>query len=466
MSSTETLPATPPSKKRKLEVAGDDEQVDAGEHTNGTKSTAANGHQNSKEDGNKMSQNGSNGDVANGDGGIDEGLYSRQLYVLGHQAMKKMANSNVLISGLKGLGAEIAKNVILGGVKSVTLHDTENVAIADLSSHFYFTEADVGKNRAEVSLPKLAELNNYVSVTSCTKPIDADLIKAHSVIVLANTHLDTQIKIADITRENNIPLIIADTPGLYAQVFNDFGNKFVVSDVNGEEPISAMIASITQEPEGGLVATLDEVRHGFEDGDTITFSEVEGMTKLNGTNHKIKVLGPYTFRIGDTSAYGAYTKGGIATQVKVPVEVDFVSLREALDNPAEHFLVSDFGKFDSPPQLHLAFMTMHEFKTRHGRLPKPWSNADAADFIHLAKELNAKCPSPIEPNDNLLAQFSKICAGDTSPMAAAIGGLVAQEVMKACSGKFMPIKQWLYFDACECLPEDASALTEETCAPS
>jgi hypothetical protein len=54
------------------------------------------------------------------------------------------------------------------------------------------------------------------------------------------------------------------------------------------------------------------------------------------------------------------------------------------------------------------------------------SNTDAADFIHLAKELNAKCPSPIEPNDNLLAQFSKICAGDTSPMAAAIGGLVAQ----------------------------------------
>ena len=91
------------------------------------------------------------------------------------------------------------------------------------------------------------------------------------------------------SRENNIPLIIADTPGLYAQVFNDFGTKFVVSDVNGEEPISAMVASITQEPEGGLVATLDEVRHGFEDGDTVTFTEVEGMAELNGTNHKINV---------------------------------------------------------------------------------------------------------------------------------------------------------------------------------
>jgi ubiquitin-activating enzyme E1 len=40
---------------------------------------------------------------------IDESLYSRQLYVLGHEAMKRMGSSNVLIVGLKGLGAEIGK---------------------------------------------------------------------------------------------------------------------------------------------------------------------------------------------------------------------------------------------------------------------------------------------------------------------------------------------------------------------
>ena len=96
-------------------------------------------------------------------------------------------------------------------------------------------------------------------------------------------------------RENNIPLIVANTPGLYAQVFNDFGTKFVVSDATGEEPISAMIANITQEAEGGLVATLDEARHGFEDGDTVTFSEVEGMVELNGTEHKIKVCFFYVY---------------------------------------------------------------------------------------------------------------------------------------------------------------------------
>ena len=42
-------------------------------------------------------------------GEIDESLYSRQLYVLGHEAMKRMGSSHVLIAGLRGLGVEIGR---------------------------------------------------------------------------------------------------------------------------------------------------------------------------------------------------------------------------------------------------------------------------------------------------------------------------------------------------------------------
>lgn len=45
--------------------------------------------------------------LKNGD--IDESLYSRQLYVLGHEAMKRMSSSHVLIAGLRGLGVEIGE---------------------------------------------------------------------------------------------------------------------------------------------------------------------------------------------------------------------------------------------------------------------------------------------------------------------------------------------------------------------
>jgi ubiquitin-activating enzyme E1 len=48
--------------------------------------------------------------------------------------MRKMKSSNILICGLGGLGVEIAKNIILGGVRSVTLHDTQNVTYDDLSA--------------------------------------------------------------------------------------------------------------------------------------------------------------------------------------------------------------------------------------------------------------------------------------------------------------------------------------------
>ncbi len=39
-----------------------------------------------------------------------------------------------------------------------------------------------------------------------------------------------------------------------------------------------------------------------------------------------------------------------------------------------------------------------------------------------------------------------------------IGGIVAQEVLKACSGKFTPIHQLFYFDALEALPSTTDAL--------
>ena len=50
-----------------------------------------------------------------------------------------MGSSNILISGMKGLGVEIAKNVVLAGVKSVTIHDPDAVELGHLSSQVNIT---------------------------------------------------------------------------------------------------------------------------------------------------------------------------------------------------------------------------------------------------------------------------------------------------------------------------------------
>ena len=61
-------------------------------------------------------------------------MYSIFRYVLGHEAMKRMGTATVLICGMNGLGIEVAKNVVLAGVKAVTLHDKKVATLLDLSS--------------------------------------------------------------------------------------------------------------------------------------------------------------------------------------------------------------------------------------------------------------------------------------------------------------------------------------------
>lgn len=325
----------------------------------------------------------------------------------------------------------------------------------DLASQFYLTEADIGKNRAETSCPQLAELNSYVRTISYTGPLTEEFLSKFRVIVLTNSDAAEQERIGKFAHENDIALIIAETRGLFAKVFCDFGENFTIYDQDGAQPVSTMIASVTHDAQG-VVTCLDETRHGFNDGDYVTFSEVQGMQELNGCQPiRITVLGPYTFSIGDTSKFGEYKSGGVATQVKMPKTISFKSLEKATEEP--EFLISDFAKLDAPATLHVAFGALGAFQCQNGALPRPWNDDDARKFLDICKNVKP------DVDEALVLQFAKICAGNTCPLDAAIGGIVAQEVLKACSGKFTPIFQWFYYDAIECLP--AEGVSEEDAQP-
>lgn len=405
--------------------------------------------------------------TSNGDGDdgstIDESLYSRQLYVLGHDAMKRMAASNVLIVGLKGLGVEIAKDVCLAGVKSVTLFDPAPTELADLGTQFFLRESDIGQQRDKATLPRIRELNRYVPVNVLEEDALSDAVLSRfQVVVLTNATLQEQLRVNDYTHQNGIHFIAADVRGLFGSVFNDFGSQFPVIDTNGETPLNGMIVSVDEE---GMVTTLDETRHGLEDGDYVTFSEIQGMQGLNDAEpRKISVKGPYTFSIGSVSGLGTYKQGGLFQQVKMPKLIDFKSLRESLTAP--ELFISDFAKFDRPATLHTGFQALSAFREKNGRLPAPGNDADAEQLIKLAGEINTAAKGEDEPDAKLLKQLAYQATGDLSPMVAVIGAFVAQEVLKACSGKFHPLYQFLYLDSLESLPTDAEkTLSEQECAP-
>lgn len=398
------------------------------------------------------------------DGEIDESLYSRQLYVLGHEAMKRMGSSNILVAGLRGLGVEIAKNIALAGVKSLTLFDPKPTIIADLSSQFFLHPEDVGKPRSSVTVPRVSELNPYTPVREYhAADLTSNLseLKQFQVVVLTDTPLKDQLKIADYCHENGTFVVIADTFGLFGSVFTDFGKNFTCGDPTGENVLSGIVADIDSD---GLVSALDETRHGLEDGDYVTFSEVQGMEGLNDcAPRKIQVKGPYTFSIGDVSGLGEYKRGGLYTQVKMPKFIDFEPLSKQLAKP--ELLISDFAKFDRPQQLHVGFQALHAFAEQHdGELPRAHNESDAAEVLKLAEDLASQGDEKVELDEKLIKELSYQARGDLTPMAAFFGGLAAQEVLKSVSGKFHPIVQWLYFDSLESLPESVQR-SEETCKP-
>jgi ubiquitin-activating enzyme E1 len=347
---------------------------------------------------------------------LDEGLYSRQLYVLGKDAMKQMAQSDVLICGLGGLGCEIAKNIILSGVKSVTLHDTKVTTLDDLSTQFYLTEKDIGTNRATACLNKLATLNSYVQVRTHAEPLTPEFVSKFRVVILTDSPLEEQLQINDITHKANTAFIVASTKGPTGQIFCDFGVNFTVLDTDGEQPNSSIIESITHDSKC-QVTCIESKPHNLTSGDIVKFN-VTGMAPLNNTEFKVKYVNKLTFQIDcDTTAFGKFT-GGEFLQVKPPRTLNFKPLRDAIETPGP----------DVNMDLHWCYHN------------KPASVVDK----------------------KLLAKFTACADGTIVPVNSVIGGIAAQEALKACSGKFSPIHQWLYLDFFNCLPDNYTELNRES----
>ena len=165
---------------------------------------------------------------------------------MGKEGMKNMAASSVLISGLGGLGLEVAKNIILAGVKSVTLHDTKRVTMKDLSSQYFLKKEHLNQNRAAVSKSSLSELNSYVPIYLLEQNLTKECLKNFNIVVLTESSLEEQKEINKFCHYNGIKFINSNTYGLFGQIFCDFGEGFIVNDSTGEEAQSVLIQGITK----------------------------------------------------------------------------------------------------------------------------------------------------------------------------------------------------------------------------
>lgn len=404
---------------------------------------------------------------------IDTNLYSRQIGILGLETMGKLMKIKVLISGLKGLGIEIAKNLILAGPECVCLHDDNIVEMNDLGSNFCLKLDDVKKRtRSDASVCQLRDLNQYVHVYVHKGPISMELLRQFNVVVFTETKRSILVDVNNFCRKQvpNIGFITADIFGLSGSVFVDFGDDFICFDKDGEEPKSAIVAGITHETDATVHIHNDKLLP-FQDGDYVTFREVQGMTEINGLlPMKIKVTGKHSFLIGDTTNFSPYSREGIVTQVKIPVLIKFKSYSNSCDEPIgeneDILMCPDMSKFYRSEQLHLITQSVQFYRDKYGRLPSYNDDTAVEECLEIVNKLNQEGKSKggksvsVENVDvELLKNVVKYASCHISPMAAFVGGIVAQEVVKF-TGKFSPLHQWFYFDAMELMPKETPANNE------
>lgn len=386
-----------------------------------------------------------------------------------------MMASKAMLVGCSGLGVEVAKNCILAGIHSLVMVDPLPPTTYDLGGNFYLSPKDVAAgttSRADICRPLLAELNPYVNVSVAS---DVQELTAEQLLPLLDTGItclvvtiplakDLLVTLNDKCRSVGACFIFSLSCGVFGQVFCDFGPSFVISDKDGNPPSTSQVESIFQEGEKIVVKVLeDQGRHGLETGDFVTFARLKGISGslVTNKNYKVNVTGPFTFEIEGGETVDASKDGeaqqGYITQVKQPVTMAFETYEKRLSEPGE-FMMSDFAKFDRPPLLYKTFQALEEYRVDQngGSYPTPGDVAACQKVLDLVKaKVSSAGEDALTPaQERIVLHLASGAKAILSPMCAALGGIVGQEVLKACSGKFSPINGWFYLDADETLPDD------------
>lgn len=298
---------------------------------------------------------------------------------------------------------------------------------------------------------------------------------------------------------SSMAFVSAETHGVYGRVFCDFGPKHEIYDGDGETslviPLDIVEKIAEQENTSGsggnvdssststsstilLVKCVDGERHDVSKGDIIQFQRSDGslMEALPCTVTKVKTpeLIHVKLDVSTTTTTSPFNEEDIIrlinqqavsfSRVKQVEEMNFVSLKDATQRSMDPesgnqvFTPCDLDKsFDETRRKAVfgCFQTLNTFVTENGRLPT------ANDWESFSVMANAQ--SSNEEWTQHCRNFVNTCQAKFVPLQAIFGAIASQECLKAVSGLYNPIHQFLLYDCDEVLP---SVLVQNDDGPS
>ncbi|XP_010278678.1 PREDICTED: NEDD8-activating enzyme E1 regulatory subunit AXR1-like [Nelumbo nucifera] len=146
--------------------------------------------------------------------------YDRQLRIWGEQGQAALENASICLLNCGPTGSETLKNLVLGGIGSITVIDGSKVEVADLGNNFMVDESSIGQSKAKCVCAFLQELNDAVKAKFVEESPEA-LIETNPsffsqfTLVIATQLVETSmLKLDRICRQSNVMLIFARSYGL------------------------------------------------------------------------------------------------------------------------------------------------------------------------------------------------------------------------------------------------------------
>lgn len=326
-------------------------------------------------------------------------LYDRQIRLWGMQVQEKLRQANVLLVGIKGLGSEVAKNLVLAGIGTLTVLDNEVVTEEDLGTQFFVNETQVGQNRAEAALPELQKLNPRVELyadpnAAVTK--DPEYFQSFDITIATGLIMDVLCQVNMSCRMYGRKFYAADTHGMYGFIFADLLiHDFVVEKPRSNKPTKV---GDMETPTKCAIAVNSKIDNDATK-DIITYQETYSPFQLAN-------LSPLPARVRNTR------------RSRMRVTPLLSCLRAFFDFQAQS----------------------------GGRIPGH-NRADLELFTRLANQKHLELSLPMETlRSDFLRGFLQNLGSELSPVVAFLGGYLAQDVINVLGQKEPPLQNMLLFD--------------------
>lgn len=427
--------------------------------------------------------------------GDDEERYSRQVYTLGARAHGLIRSATVYLDGpaASGLIYECAKNLALSGIRHLIIltskgseveqnyHDPtlddlgrayQRGARAEmLDVHEVNDEKFKFHSDEDLLTEYLRRINPNILVSSMERSTlqkSLDHNGSNVVFMCIDRPYTTVVQLNRLSRQHKWAFIAAETAGVFGRVFCDFGPSFQVFDADGETPAVTPLDRVElrehrdRDCAAFIVYSVDGERHDVSKGDSIRFQYRNG--ELSEDQLVVTdVQTPYRF-VADLSAV-SLDAAAFATKInhdaasfcriKSSQELTFRPIESAMESAKTDgslFTPCDLEKsFDlSRRSASLScFQALSCFVQAKRKLP---TLSDVDDFWELAKNTSwSKDDDGEDDGKKHCISFLRGCAAKFTPFQAVFGAIVAQEALKAATGLYYPVRQFLLYDCDEVL---------------